>query len=137
MIFSRFSAALSVASCYLLLSNAYAVTQVSNEKTDITLVVKPIACFVQSQGQQCKLTITATWQAPTPVNLCLYQQKQQVQCWRNAQSGFKKFNIKLVESTTFSLINSAHERVATVDVIINAVNPTRYRRRLRADWSVF
>jgi len=113
-------------------------TSLNSQASDkVTLSIKPIACIVASIGQPCKLNVTAHWHAPQPRDLCLYQQDKLVHCWTNKQQGQKRFAISIVQSTDFKLLNSEKVTVATVSVAINAAKPDSYRRRLRADWSVF
>jgi len=109
----------------------------SHASDKVSLSVTPIACIVSTIGEPCNLTVTAHWQAKQPKTLCLYQLEHPVQCWSNKRQGSKRFTIKIVASTQFKLVDTHQVTVASVQIIINAANPTRYRRRLRADWSVF
>jgi len=103
----------------------------------VSLSIKPLACIVKTQGQPCELNVTAHWQTNVPMNLCLYQRNNLIQCWKKQRQALKRFSIEITESTEFRLLNSKQEVVASVQIAINAATPTRYRRRLRADWSVF
>lgn len=114
-----------------------APSHAAQDEVIVTMAIKPIACIVNKIGEPCKLTITVTWQATTPIALCLLQIKQKMYCWQTAIAGVKKMEIDLVKSTTFKLVNRQQQTKASVNVVINAASSTRYRRRLRSDWSVF
>lgn len=82
------------------------------------------------------MTVTLNWQASEPINACLFQGKQSIHCWQQQRNINQKIEIQLMQDNNFTLINDEHV-YAQQDVTINSVIPRTYRRRLRAEWSLF
>lgn len=103
----------------------------------LSLSIKPLACIVANAGQPCQMTITANWQSPLPLTACLYQDKLQLACWQNTSSVSRRFNISLTSDMVFKLLDETGNTLASQKIKVNAANSTKYRRRLRSQWSLF
>lgn len=107
----------------------------------VDLSLKPKACIVEQLGHSCTVKITANWQAPSPQSLCLVMQQslaaKEIKCWDQQIAGTKQFVVELTTTTQFRLVDLENRLLNSVDLVINAAHSTKYRRRLRADWSVF
>ncbi|TMP26844.1 peptidoglycan-binding protein [Pseudoalteromonas rubra] len=99
--------------------------------------IKPLVCMVKTQGQTCQMTIRVNWHHSEPENLCLYQENKQLHCWQSSNQGTAKLAVKLAQNMEFSLRNSKQHTLARKTVKVNAVVSTKYRRKLKTDWSLF
>ncbi|MCG7537238.1 DUF3019 domain-containing protein [Pseudoalteromonas sp. OOF1S-7] len=99
--------------------------------------IKPQVCMVKTQGQTCQMTIRVNWQHGKPEKLCLYQANTQLHCWADSRQGSIKLAIKLAQNMEFSLRDPYQNTLAKKTVKVNAVVSTKYRRKLKTDWSLF
>ena len=100
------------------------------------LEISPNICVVKRLGDLCSMEVNVKWQTPTTNDFCLYQDDSALKCWLNAQ----KINTHLLITMNQDMIITlrSNEKVfAQKTVNVNAVVPQKYRRKLRADWSVF
>jgi len=104
---------------------------------NVELSLTPLACFVKSIGDVCHLTVKVNWQSVTPINACLYQNHEKVHCWSTTSKATKKIMVSLSENMVFSLQGENNEIYTQQHVAIAASTSKKYRRRLRADWSLF
>lgn len=86
MIFKSFAAfVLSILlSFLLLLGNSSFASEIFSDKV-LAFEIKPNVCIVKKIGQQCSLTFTVQWQTVEPMDVCLIEQQQVLQCWINEQ----------------------------------------------------
>jgi len=103
----------------------------------INLTIKPLACIVENAGDNCQMTVTASWQTKQPISGCLYQGNDNIACWQKQLTFSKQFSVSLQQDMTFTLRNDLGEVVATKKIKVNTSSSTKYRRRLRAKWSLF
>lgn len=101
------------------------------------LAISPTTCVVNKPGEVCASPLQITWQMPRAMDLCLYVQKERLKCWRNTQQVSEVLVYKLSTSTTFDLKDNTQRVIASGKVNVNSATSKRFRRRLRADWSVF
>ncbi|WP_432765887.1 DUF3019 domain-containing protein [Pseudoalteromonas rubra] len=99
--------------------------------------IKPLVCMVKTQGQTCQMTIRVNWHHSVPENLCLYQANKQLHCWESSNQGTAKLAVKLAQNMEFSLRDKKQHTLAKKTVKVNAVVSTKYRRKLKTDWSLF
>ena len=92
--------------------------------------------MVKKPGDSCQMTVTVQWQNDNPIDACLYQNDARLTCWQNAHNINTKIDISLEQDMLFTLKNDQNI-FATQQIKINTALPTKYRRRLRADWSFF
>jgi len=104
---------------------------------NVELSLTPLACFVKRIGDVCHLTIKVNWQSVAPIKACLYQNGEKMHCWSDTRKATKKIMISLSENMQFILQGDNNEIYAQRQVTISASTSKRYRRRLRADWSLF
>ena len=104
---------------------------------NVELSLTPLACFVKKIGDACHLTIKVNWQSVTPINACLYQNTEKMHCWSTTDKATKKIKVSLSKNMVFSLQGDNNEIYAQQHVAISASTSKRYRRRLRAAWSLF
>ncbi len=83
------------------------------------------------------MTITATWQSPQPIDTCLYQAQKKLSCWQQQTQVNQKIATSLDKDMTFTLVNTQGKILASQKVKINLSQSQLYRRRLRAQWSLF
>jgi len=100
------------------------------------LIIKPSVCMVKNPGDSCQMTVSVQWQNDDPIDACLYQNDARLTCWQNAHNINTKIDISLEQDMLFTLKNG-QEIFASQQIKINTALPTKYRRRLRADWSFF
>ncbi|WP_164517590.1 DUF3019 domain-containing protein [Pseudoalteromonas rubra] len=99
--------------------------------------IKPLVCMVKTQGQTCQMTIRVNWHHAVPENLCLYQANARLHCWESSNKGTAKLAVKLAQNMEFSLRDTNQNTLAKKTVKVNAVVSTKYRRKLKTDWSLF
>lgn len=100
------------------------------------LIIKPSVCMVKSPGDSCQMTVTVQWQTDKTISACLFQNNTRLHCWENVQNIKTKMAISLEQDMMFTLKND-QQVFATQQIKVNTALPTKYRRRLRADWSFF
>lgn len=101
-----------------------------------TLVISPKTCIVNQLGEACNRPMLISWQAPHG-NYCLYNKNQRIKCWQGQSKVAERVLLKLTTSSTFELKSQQQSVVAKAQVTINGATSKHFRRRLRADWSVF
>lgn len=128
----------------LLLTLIIATTATANEasennsiKNHVNLSIKPIACVVKNIGEQCQLTVTAHWQSTQPIDACLYQNDNKLSCWQQQQQATKRLDIAMSNDMIFTLRSPQDDVIAQRTIKINVSQSDQYRRRLRAQWSLF
>ncbi|MEW6991221.1 DUF3019 domain-containing protein [Colwelliaceae bacterium 6441] len=109
----------------------------AQESHPVELSIKPLACIVKNYGDICKMTIKAKWQSAQAIDSCLLQGKRNLLCWKNKKSVSQHFNIELAENMTFSLTNTQGQVLAQQKIVVNSSLPKKFRRRLKAQWSLF
>ncbi len=103
----------------------------------VSLNIKPLACVVKRIGEQCQMTITANWNSNIPLSACLYQDRKSIGCWQQKISEEKQYQISLNDDMLFSIKTDQGIILAKQKIVINASTSTKYRRRLRSQWSFF
>lgn len=92
--------------------------------------------MVKSPGDSCQMTVTVQWQNNEPIDACIFQNDTRLNCWEKAYKINTKMDISLEQDMMFTLKNE-QQIFATQQIKVNTALPTKYRRRLRADWSFF
>jgi hypothetical protein len=92
--------------------------------------------MVKSPGDSCQMTVSVQWHTDETIAACLFQNDIRLHCWENVQNIKTKMAISLEQDMMFTLKND-QQIFATQQIKINTALPTKYRRRLRADWSFF
>ena len=105
--------------------------------TEIVFSISPSTCVVNVAGDACNKPLQLKWQTPVVANYCLYSNKKQIKCWQSQQRISETLILKIKDSTVFELMNEQHQVIAHTKVSVNSTTSKRFRRRLRADWSVF
>ncbi|MEJ6472825.1 DUF3019 domain-containing protein [Pseudoalteromonas piscicida] len=103
----------------------------------VNLEIKPITCMVKQAGQRCEMTAKIAWQSSMPINLCLFQENQKLQCWEQAKEAKSTQLIQLSKSMLFTLKDAKNNVIATQNIDVHTSVNQQYRRKLRSDWSVF
>ncbi|NMM40784.1 DUF3019 domain-containing protein [Pseudoalteromonas arctica] len=102
------------------------------------LTVSPKVCVVSEQQDFCDLDLKFVLNMPDKMDVCLYHEKQQLQCWQ--QVTLEKFNHKarVQVETIYSLVNPhTDELLATTRIEVQSTHAKTTRRRLRSPWSFF
>ncbi len=133
----RFSHLLPILGMMLLTGSPVLAKTKTRDNNTVVLSIKPLACVVKSAGESCQMTITAHWQSPEPINVCLFQQSQSLSCWQQQHQATKQLNVSLQNDMLFTLQQPSGKILASQRVQINISQPVKYRRRLRAQWSLF
>ena len=120
----------------LIINISYALEQQSS-KVSVDLSIKPIACIVQKTGEPCHMTVTVNWHASEPIDACLLQDQQSLLCWQHKEYVKQRIRIDLYKDMTFFLISDDSTVYAQQNISVNTITPKSYRRRLRAEWSLF
>ncbi|WP_057830343.1 DUF3019 domain-containing protein [Colwellia sp. TT2012] len=109
----------------------------AEEKNVITFSIKPLVCIVKRPGDACSMTATVSWQSPKIINSCLYQGITKVACWLKQKKVTAVIKINIEENMEYTLKDDNHHIIATQLITINSSLAKKYRRRLRAGWSLF
>lgn len=100
--------------------------------------ITPKVCVATVVGDNCAMEVTLQWQTNRPADLCLYQNETELKCWQQSQKITETLPIQLQKQSTFTLIQQTDMRLlARQEILINYQINKRYRRRLRAEWSIF
>ncbi|WP_435276703.1 DUF3019 domain-containing protein [Psychrobium sp. nBUS_13] len=99
--------------------------------------ISPSTCVVNLSGDACNKPLQINWKTPVIANYCLYGNKQRIKCWQSKQRVSETLVFKIRDSTIFELINEHNQVIAHTKVSVKSATSKRFRRRLRADWSVF
>lgn len=105
--------------------------------THVELSIKPSACTVKNTGDFCTTTLNIHWQAAQPISSCLYQGNSQKICWQNKKHAQQQLAINIDQDMEFTLMHQDNTVYAKQLVRVITSQPKRYRRRLRANWSLF
>ena len=146
---------LPMVSAVMLMVTQYLTSTAFATEGDVEMTIKPKVCQVNQAGDICEMTINIAWQALLPLDTCLYQRaksqsqnqsqeqtqdKNKTLCWQNTKAADTKLAIKLSENTLFTLEQQTPDVnlvLAQQFISVNSTVPKNYRRRLRADWSLF
>lgn len=125
--------------CFPLLSLLVCFNSFANgiHKSDNLLAVTPKICIVEQVGDSCEVRLTVQWQSLLPLSHCLYQNEQENVCWYNQKQVSQAFIFEINQNQFFSLRDHKNQVLAAQQVQLNTHVPKKYRRRLRADWSLF
>ena len=93
--------------------------------------------MVRKLGQPCSMTVNIRWHTSTPIDVCLLQNEEKLNCWHDQKSVETQMNITLAKSLKFKLVSTAGETLASQSVQVNASSHQAYRRKLKSDWSLF
>lgn len=103
-----------------------------------TFVAEPTTCMTLTPDSHCQMQVDIQWQQNTEQDTCLLLGDKILKCWHSAQQGSFKQQITLSKTTELLLINkSTNQTLGKQTVAVRYVHPKNYRRRLRADWSIF
>jgi len=100
------------------------------------LIIKPSVCMVKKFGDSCQMTVKVMWHNEQPTDACLFQNDSRLTCWQNVRDINTDLDILLDQDMKFTL-KSNDKILAYQKIKINTMLPKKYRRRLRADWSIF
>jgi len=118
-------------------SNTITDTTNDTPSNKVELSLTPLACFVKKNGDVCHITVKIDWHSDIPIDACLYQNIKKLHCWSATQKATKKIPVSLSENMNFTLQGADNSVYAQQQVAIAASTSQKYRRRLRADWSLF
>jgi len=107
------------------------------EKSDIEFSIKPLVCIVKKPGDACSMTATVSWKSPKVINSCLYQDMKKITCWLNQKKVKAVIEINIEENMEYTLKDDNHHIIAQQLITVNSSLAKKYRRRLRAGWSLF
>lgn len=100
--------------------------------------LEPNICIAREVGDSCEMTAHIVWQLTDSNDVCLWQNQQVIKCWQQQSQVAERLSIRLEQESMFRLVEHPSERVlAEHKVKINYQVNQRYRRRLRAEWSIF
>lgn len=100
------------------------------------LEITPNICVVKKLGEPCSMEVNIKWASPTANDYCLYQDESALKCWLNTKQINTQLFMTLHQNMVITL-RSDEKIFAHKTVNVNALAPQKYRRKLRADWSVF
>ena len=120
----------------LLIARAAQAGEIFSGKV-LSFEIKPNVCIVKQIGQQCALTFNVSWRTVEPMDICLVEQQQVLQCWINEQQVDETTDVLLQKSTTVDLVDNERTVLAQEELQVNAAQPKNRRRRLRSAWSLF
>ena len=83
------------------------------------------------------MTATVSWHSPKIINSCLYQGITKVACWLKQNKVTAVIEINIEENMEYTLKDDNHHIIAKQLITINSSLAKKYRRRLRAGWSLF
>jgi len=126
----------------LLLLCFYSLTSIANDEiaeqsNELKFSIKPLVCIVKKPGDICSMTATVSWQSAKHINSCLYQGITKVACWLNKKKIKSVIEINIEENMEYTLRDDNHQIIAQQLISINSSLAKKYRRRLRAGWSLF
>lgn len=121
---------------FVFIGCAYADTNIEEEGSDL-LSVTPKVCIVEQAGDSCEVKLNVQWQSLIPLSRCLYQNKEENLCWLKKTKVSQSLIFDINQSQVFSLLDEKNKVLAFQQVKLNTHEPKKYRRRLRADWSLF
>jgi len=116
---------------------SFAAVANTENSNNVTFSIKPLVCIVKKPGDVCSMTVTVSWQSTKNINSCLYQSKIKVVCWLNKKNIKSVMEINIEENMEYTLRDDNHQIIAQQLISINSSLAKKYRRRLRAGWSLF
>lgn len=116
---------------------SFAATAVEAEQPSAELSIKPLTCIVKVAGDHCQMTVTVTWKTSQPFSGCLFQEEHNLACWQKQDHVKEQLTVSLAKDMVFALKNQQGLVIANQSIKVNASTSTQYRRRLRAQWSLF
>ena len=106
-------------------------------KKDI-LTVSPKVCVVSEQQEFCDLDLEFALNMPYKMDVCLYHEKQQLQCWQQVTAERFNHKARVQVETIYSLVSPhTDELLATTRIEVQSTRAKTTRRRLRSPWSFF
>jgi hypothetical protein len=103
-----------------------------------TLSTSPKVCVISELQEYCDLNLQFNWHLDVSNDVCLYQQKKQIHCWKQQRSGQFHYKARVQVETIYSLINSdTGVLLAKTQVEVQSVHAKTGRHRLRSPWSFF
>ncbi|MEH6393489.1 DUF3019 domain-containing protein [Pseudoalteromonas sp.] len=106
-------------------------------KKDI-LTVTPKVCVVSEQQEFCDLDLKFALNMPYKMDVCLYHERQQLQCWQQVTTEQFNHKARVQVETIYSLVNPhTDELLATTRIEVQSTRAKTTRRRLRSPWSFF
>ena len=138
MRFTRFSATLREITLACLTSSLLA-QPVATAADSLTLELTPRVCTLSADDEACTATITASWQSPRPLSLCLsvVNRPQAAHCWEEASEGVYELELRTAGDMTFELRDRDRGRLLASALLRVVRETNRYRRKRREPWNVF
>lgn len=121
-----------VATCALV---TLSTTSFAQDK--VIFEVTPNNCVVEKINNTCKMMLEASWQTQHHIDACLYLAEKELLCWKNKLQANESIQIKLTKTSQITLRDNNNVVLAEAKVKVTSAQPVAYRRRLRADWSLF
>lgn len=110
--------------------------QNSEASSVINMSISPSICVVKTRGDLCQMTAYVMWQARLAIDACLYKNDDLITCWEQKRRIKEKLELSLIQDMIFTLKNQ-NKVLAKQHIKVNASSSTKYRRRLRSQWSLF
>lgn len=110
--------------------------QNSDTSSVINMSISPSICVVKTRGELCQMTAYVMWQARLAIDACLYKNDDLITCWEQKRQIKEKLELSLIQDMIFTLKNQ-NKVLAKQHIKVNASSSTKYRRRLRSQWSLF
>lgn len=109
-----------------------------NTVTITTLAVSPKVCVVSELQDFCDLDLQFDWQLSTPNDICLYQENQLINCWKQQSLGQFNYKARVQVETIYSLINPhTGELLAKTYIEVQSTRAKKSKHGLRSPWSFF
>lgn len=108
-----------------------------NSQNTLSLVIKPITCVVKSLGEACQMTANIAWQSPISQDLCLFQNELRLKCWEKQHTVSELIDVTLDKTMIFSLRDKNQRLLVEQTIKVHALSSSKYRRKLKSDWSLF
>lgn len=121
-----------VATCALMALSATTFAQ-----DNILLEVTPNNCVVEKINDTCNMLLEANWKSHHLIDACLYIADKELLCWKNSSEASETIKVQLAKTSQITLRDSNNVVLAQARVKVTSAQPVAYRRRLRADWSLF
>lgn len=107
----------------------------SYAEKNVQINVKPMSCHVKTFGDVCHAKLHVSWQSAEKINPCLFKNNIKEICWYEQQGSEITLDTSFDKNLLFTL-KQDNKVLAQQTVTISSEAP-KYRRRLRADWSIF
>ena len=107
----------------------------------INLLMKPNICVLSETEAYCEDLLVAEWKAENnkSYSLCLYQDdnKNPIECWKNASFGKAEFTQAIAKTTSFEL-RDMDDRTLLGKELFQVINAQKkYQHSRRNPWSFF